>query len=88
MAILERAGFRCFKPYGAYYVMCDISAFGFANDLAMAKYMVEEVGIAAVPGSSFFSSPDAGANLIRFCFAKKPETLDAAGEKLLRLARI
>jgi aminotransferase len=85
--ILEHQGFRCYKPYGAYYVMCDISAFGFASDTAMAKFLVEEIGIAAVPGSSFFSDPRSGQHLIRFCFAKKKETLEAAGEKLQKLHR-
>ena len=86
-AILERAGFRCFTPFGAYYIMCDISGFDFANDTAMAKHLVEEIGVGAVPGSSFFSTPGQGENLIRFCFAKKPATLIAAGEKLERLKR-
>jgi aminotransferase len=81
-AILERAGFRCFTPFGAYYIMCDISGFDFANDTAMAKHLVERIGVGAVPGSSFFSTSGEGANMIRFCFAKKPETLIAAGERL------
>jgi len=83
--ILESAGFRCFTPFGAYYIMCDISGFDFASDTAMAKHLVEEVGVSAVPGSSFFSTTGEGTNLIRFCFAKKPETLMAAAEKLSRL---
>jgi aspartate/methionine/tyrosine aminotransferase len=53
----------------------------------MAKHLVEEIGVGAVPGSSFFSKPGDGANLIRFCFAKKPATLDAAGERLELLRR-
>ena len=85
--ILEAAGFRCFKPYGAYYIMCDISAFEFTNDTALAQYLVEEIGVGAVPGSSFFNTPGEGTNLIRFCFAKKPATLIAAGERLSRLQR-
>jgi aminotransferase len=85
--ILENVGFRCFMPYGAYYVMCDISAFDFPNDTTMAKHLVEKVGVGAVPGSSFFSTPGEGTNLIRFCFAKKPETLTAAGERLQTLRR-
>lgn len=83
--ILEREGFRCFAPKGAYYVMCDISAFGMGNDVAFAKYLVEEIGVAAVPGSSFFANPNDGSHLIRFCFAKKQETLEAAAERLQRL---
>jgi aspartate/methionine/tyrosine aminotransferase len=85
--ILEGAGFRCFLPKGAYYIMCDISAFDFPDDLALARYLVEEIGVSAVPGSSFFSDPADGAHLIRFCFAKKQETLEAAGERLGRMRR-
>lgn len=85
IGILEDAGFKCLMPKGAYYVMCDISGFGFESDTAFCKHLVEEVGVAAVPGSSFFSDPASGRQLIRFCFAKKPETLQAASEKLSRL---
>ena len=85
VSILENVGFRCYLPKGAYYVMCDISAFGFPNDLAFAKYLVEEIGVAAVPGSSFFQDGADGAQLIRFCFAKRPETLEAAAERLQSL---
>lgn len=83
--ILEEAGFRCFTPKGAYYIMCDIGEFGFPDDVVFARYLVEKIGVAAVPGSSFFSHPEDGAHLIRFCFAKKQETLEAAGERLRRL---
>ncbi len=85
--ILESAGFACFKPFGAYYIMCDISGFDFADDTAMTKHLVEEIGVSAVPGSSFFSQAGEGTNMIRFCFAKKPATLMAAGEKLERLRK-
>jgi len=85
--ILEKIGFRCHVPKGAYYVMCDISAFGFADDVAMCRHLVENIGVSAVPGSSFFADPTHGKNLIRFCFAKKLETLDAAGERLSKLAK-
>jgi aminotransferase len=83
--ILSRAGFRCFPPKGAYYVMADISAFGFANDVSFASYLVEEIGVAAVPGSSFYSDKTLGAKQIRLCFCKKLQTLQAAGERLARL---
>jgi len=85
LEILERTGFRSYAPKGAYYVMCDIGAFGFSDDVAFSRYLVEEIGIAAVPGSSFFRDPADGAKLIRFCFAKKEETLEAAAERLERL---
>ena len=83
--ILESIGFRCFAPKGAYYVMSDISAFGFPDDVAFARHLVESIGVAAVPGSSFFSHPKNGAHLIRFCFAKRQQTLDMAGERLQKL---
>lgn len=85
VSILERTGFRCYVPQGAYYVMCDISSFGFKDDVIMCRHLVEEIGVAAVPGSSFFSDAADGRNLIRFCFAKKTETLQAAGERLQKL---
>ena len=85
LGLLERAGFRCFKPYGAYYIMTDIAAFGFADDYAMVRHMIQNAGVAAVPGSSFFADPRDGAHLVRFCFCKKDETLEAAGERLSRL---
>ncbi len=82
---LETAGFQCFLPRGAYYVMTDIGAFGFADDLEFTKYLVREVGVAAVPGSSFYHDPRDGARQVRFAFCKKPETLDAAAERLGKL---
>jgi len=87
VGILENIGFRCYVPKGAYYVMCDISHFDFADDVALCRHLVENIGVSAVPGSSFFADPAHGKNLIRFCFAKKIETLDAAGERLSKLAR-
>jgi aminotransferase len=87
LEILTNAGFRCFKPRGAYYIMTDISAFGFPNDVAFAKYLVEEIGVAAVPGSSFFRDPADGKSILRFTFCKKEETLAAAAAKLSKLAK-
>ncbi len=60
LGILGEAGFRCFRPRGAYYIMTDISAFGFPDDVAFARYLVEKIGVAAVPGSSFYSDPADG----------------------------
>jgi len=82
---LEEAGFRCFRPRGAYYVMTDISGFGFDDDVSFVKYLVKDVGVAAVPGSSFYRDPRDGARQVRFAFCKKLETLDAAAEKLGKL---
>jgi len=82
---LEEAGFRCFLPRGAYYVMTDISAFGHADDLAFTKYLVSEIGVAAVPGSSFYRDPKDGARQVRFAFCKRDETLDDAAKRLRKL---
>jgi aspartate/methionine/tyrosine aminotransferase len=82
---LEEAGFRCYSPHGAYYIMSDISEFGFPDDVAFVRHMIEGVGVAAVPGSSFFSDSNSGASLIRFCFCKKYETLNEAGNRLRRI---
>ena len=84
---LERAGFRCYRPRGAYYVMTDISRFGFANDVQFAQYLVKEIGIACVPGSSFYKHAKDGSQQVRFAFCKKPETLDEAGRRLEKLRR-
>jgi aspartate/methionine/tyrosine aminotransferase len=83
---LDRANLRYTTPQGAYYVLVDISGFGFENDTQFCRWMVKEVGVAAVPGSSFFNEPV--KHLIRFHFAKKEETLKAAGEKLLKLSSL
>jgi aminotransferase len=82
---LEEAGFRAFQPHGAYYVMTDISAFGFDDDTAFARWLVSEIGVAAVPGSSFYSDPAAGRNRLRFHFARRRPTLEAAVERLSRV---
>jgi aminotransferase len=85
LSILEEAGFAPLRPQGAYYCMADISAFGFPNDRAFAKHLVENVGVAAVPGSSFFETPGVGDQWIRFCFCKQDATLNAARERLAAL---
>lgn len=84
---LEQAGFRCFKPRGAYYVMTDVSGFGYADDRAFTKFLVEEIGVAPVPGSSFYRDPKDGAQQVRFAFCKKDETLDEAGRRLGKIRR-
>jgi aminotransferase len=85
MKILDETGFRADPPQGAYYVMADCSHLGIGDDVAVAKHLVEEVGVAVVPGSSFFADPGDGAHLVRFAFPKKLETLEAAGERLRTL---
>ncbi|HXX45342.1 MAG TPA: aminotransferase class I/II-fold pyridoxal phosphate-dependent enzyme [Candidatus Acidoferrales bacterium] len=85
LGILTNAGFRCFKPRGAYYIMTDISAFGFPDDVAFARYLVKEIGVASVPGSSFYQDPADGRTHVRFTFCKKESTLQAAADRLAEL---
>ncbi|MGH9468733.1 MAG: pyridoxal phosphate-dependent aminotransferase [Terriglobia bacterium] len=87
LPVLERAGFRCFKPRGAYYIMTDISGFGFASDAEFSRYLIREIRVAAVPGSSFYSRPESGRQQIRFCYSKSDSTLEEAGRRLARLRR-
>ncbi len=86
--VLEEAGFGVFRPDGAYYVMTDISPFGFTSDIEFTRYLMREIGVACVPGSSFYSdasTTNRGAQQVRFCFCKKDETLQAAAERLGKL---
>jgi aminotransferase len=85
LGILENAGFRCFRPRGAYYIMTDISAFGFSDDVTFARYLVKEIGIAAVPGSSFYRNAADGSKQLRFTFCKSEKTLKAAAERFSKL---
>jgi len=95
LKILETAGFTVYKPRGAYYIMTDISAFHFpaedarflapTRDVAFAKYLVQEIGVACVPGSSFYNDAQDGASHVRFTFCKKEETLAAAEQQLVKL---
>jgi aspartate/methionine/tyrosine aminotransferase len=85
LASLEGAGLACTTPRGAYYVMADISRSGFHDDLTFVRHLIENIGIAAVPGSSFFIHPADGARFVRFCFCKKYETLETARKQLSRL---
>jgi aminotransferase len=82
---LTEVGFRCFIPRGSYYVITDISRFGFPNDREFATHLVEKAGIAAVPGSSFYAHTGVGDQQIRFCFCKKYETLEVARDRLKTL---
>ena len=82
---LESNGFRCFKPHGAYYVMTDVSNFGFSDDVAFVHHLIDHVGLAAVPGSSFYAQGCGGSQQVRFCFCKKYETLESAKYHLSKL---
>jgi aminotransferase len=82
---LESAGFHCFRPSGAYYVMTDVSAFGFSDDVGFVRHLIDNVGLAAVPGSSFYAQTRGGNQQVRFCFCKKYETLELARHQLMKL---
>jgi aminotransferase len=87
LGILERHGFRCYRPHGAYYIITDIASFGFPDDVAFARHLVKDVGVAAVPGSSFYRNAAAGRTKLRFCFCKRDQTLLEADRRLAALAR-
>lgn len=82
---LTEAGFRCSRPEGAYYVLADISDVSELPDDEFAHWLTREVGVAPVPGSSFFSEPQRGRDLVRFAFCKTEETLEEAAERLASL---
>ena len=84
--MLRSTGLTVYEPEGAYYVMTDIAPLGWNDDTAFVKRMIETVGVSAVPGSSFFSPKELGKTMVRFMFAKKDDTLKAAGERLRGLA--
>ena len=83
--ILERHHFTVYTPRGAYYIMTDIGAFGFSDDVEFARYLVKEIGVAAVPGSSFYKNAANGRTKLRFCFCKRDETLKEADQRLGKL---
>ena len=87
LEILDRAGFMAYPPDGAYYVMTDISSFG-EDDVSLAHRMVRDIGLATVPGSSFYLEPERGRRQIRFSFPKKMDTLRRAADRLKKLRRV
>ncbi len=82
---LTEVGFELEPPEGAYYVMAGITAFGVTDDVDFSRYLVREVGVATVPGSSFFQDKTLGRPYVRFCFCKRDDTLDLAAERLRQL---
>ena len=86
LGALDRAGLRYTVPSGAYYVMVEVSEFDVRDDVAFCEWLAREVGVAAVPGSSFFR--EKVTSYIRFHFAKKEETLQEAGRRLLKLRQL
>jgi aminotransferase len=81
---LEKAGFKLVAPDGAYYVMTDAADLGCTDDTAFVTQLVQKVGVAGVPGSSFYSPRELGKTKVRFMFAKREETLHEAGRRLLK----
>ena len=86
LGALREVGFTAYRPRGAYYIMTNVRGFGFANDVEFVRHLIADIGVAAVPGSSFYSD-DLGAQQVRFAFCKKEETLAAAIERLRGLKR-
>jgi aspartate/methionine/tyrosine aminotransferase len=82
---LTAAGLECRAPQGAYYIMADVTSLGFADDRAAVDFLLDEVGVAAVPGSSFYHHPELGRHLVRFTFSKSSETLQKAKAHLEQL---
>jgi L-glutamine---4-(methylsulfanyl)-2-oxobutanoate aminotransferase len=82
LAALKGAGLRCWMPQGAYYIMADIGELGFRDDFAAADFFLDAVGVAAVPGSSFYHRNELGHRMLRFTFSKSDETLAAAAQRL------
>ena len=84
-ALLRKAGFQCYIPEGAYYIMTDISNFGFSDDTEFAHWLVKEIGVGGVPGSSFYSRPELGKTKLRFMFSKDEATLREAADRLMQI---
>jgi len=82
---LREAGLTFTEPEGAYYVMTDIAALGHADDTEFVRRMIREVGVSAIPGSSFYAPRERGRTKVRFMFAKRDETLRQAGERLIKV---
>ncbi len=85
LGVLTQAGFRCTVPRGAYYIMTDIAGFGAGDDITFTRRLIEQIGVGAVPGSSFYRDPRDGRTQIRFAFPKRPETLAEVRRRLAAL---
>ncbi len=88
-SLLTSVGFKVFPPQGAYYVMTDaddlMAQHGQTNDVEFARWLIDHLGVATVPGSSFYRDKSLGKSKIRFCYCKRQETLDLAAELLDQL---
>jgi aminotransferase len=87
-AVLKEQGFEFALPEGSYFVLADFSPLSDLDDVTFAKWMTQEIGVATVPGSSFYSKKEDGRNFVRFAFCKKQETLEDAAERLSRLRAV
>jgi aspartate/methionine/tyrosine aminotransferase len=85
LEVLEVAGLPALPVQGSYFINVDIHGLGFTDDRAFCRFLTTELGVAAIPTSAFYTDPTTAPALARFCFAKKRETLEAAGERLQRL---
>jgi aspartate/methionine/tyrosine aminotransferase len=85
--ILHGAGLQTLPVQGAYFLLADIAALPFADDTAFCRYLISEVGVAAIPPSAFYADPRTAPRLARFCFAKRDETMRAAAERLAAMKR-
>ena len=83
--VLQNAGFKCDAPEGAYYVIADISDFGYKSDVEFTRFLIQEIGVAVIPMASFYHDKNFNCQQVRFCFCKKDETLEAAAERLAKL---
>jgi aminotransferase len=88
LEVLERHQFVCYRPRGAYYIMAEIGQFDLGDDTTFARKLVDDVGVAVVPGSSFYHDPGAGRSKVRFCFCKQDETLHEADRRLASLDQL
>jgi len=82
---LHAAGLATLPIGGSYFLLADIAPLGFPNDAAFCRFLAAEIGVAAIPPSAFYADPTRAPQLARFCFAKRPETIAAAAERLLKL---
>lgn len=84
LGTLRGVGFTAYRPRGAYYIMTNVAGFNYRDDLEFTQHLIADIGVAAVPGSSFYNSA-LGSQQLRFAFCKRPETLTAAAERLGKL---
>lgn len=83
---LKEVGFEVYEPQGAYYVLADHTMFGFPDDVRFVRHLIGDIGVAAIPPSSFYHHKEDGSRLVRFAFCKDEATLEAALERLLKLS--